>query len=213
MARSKKKTQAKSRSQKVKRAAKGAKKAARRPAPKVAKKATKKATKKAAPKKKVAAKKPVAKKVAAKQAAAKKPAKKPAAKLSPKNSAVLNRASARAEVEGLINRLPPPVAPIVKTLRKLVLESAPEAVERVEGGEASYFAGGMFARIEPHERDVLIKFMKGSKLPSNAVLKPDGDAGTVTLTSLDTVRESVLRTLVREAVLLNLEKSPVQARA
>ncbi|MEW6435296.1 MAG: DUF1801 domain-containing protein [Myxococcota bacterium] len=200
MARSKKKTEAKSRSQKVKRAAKGAKTAARRPAPT----ASKKAAKKAAPRKKVAPRKPAAKKPAAK---------KPAGKLSAKNSAVLDRASARAEVEGLINRLPPPVAPIVKTLRKLVLESAPEAVERVEGGEASYFAGGMFARIEPHERDVLIKFMKGSMLPSNAVLKPEGEAGTVTLTSLDAVRESVLRTLVREAVLLNLEKSPVQARA
>lgn len=209
---SKKKTQAKSRS-KVKRAAKGAKKAAPK---KVAKKAApKKLARKAAPKK-------VAKKAGPKKVAAKKPApKKPAAKkpgkntgaLSNKNAAVLSRANARAEVEGLLNRLPPPVAPIVKTLRKLVLEAAPEAVERVEGGEAAYFAGGMFARIEPHERDVLIKFMKGAQLPSNAVLKTDGKSGTVTLSSLDSVRASVLRTLVREAVMLNLDKSPVQARA
>ena len=210
---SKKKTQAKSRSQKVKRAAKGAKKAAPK---KVAKKAApKKLAKKATPKKvaKKAPPKKVVKKAAPKKVAAKKPAAKKTGTLSNKNAAVLSRANARAEVEGLLNRLPPPVAPIVKTLRKLVLEAAPEAVERVEGGEAAYFAGGMFARIEPHERDVLIKFMKGAQLPSNAVLQTDGKSGTVTLSSLDSVRASVLRTLVREAVMLNLDKSPVQARA
>lgn len=215
---SKKKTQAKSRSQKVKRAAKGAKKTARKPAPKSArksapKKAAPKKAKKAAPKK-VAARKPAPKKPAPKKAAAKKPAsKKAGGALSRKDAAVLSRANARAELEGLLGRLPPPVAPIVKTLRKLVLEAAPEAVERVEGGEAAYFAGGMFARIEPHERDVLIKFIKGAQLPSGAVLETDGKSGTVTLSSLDSVRASVLRTLVREAVMLNLDKSPVQARA
>lgn len=205
---SKKKTQAKSRS-KVKRAAKGAKKSARKPAPKSARKAApKKLAKKSAPKK-VAAKKPAPKRVAAKKPAPKKAG----GALSQKNAAVLSRANARAELEGLLGRLPPPVAPIVKTLRKLVLEAAPEAVERVEGGEAAYFAGGMFARIEPHERDVLIKFIKGAQLPSGAVLKTDGKSGTVTLSSLDSVRASVLRTLVREAVMLNLDKSPMQARA
>lgn len=210
---SKKKTQAKSRSQKVKRAAKGAKKTARKPAPKSARKAAPKKAKKAAPKK-AAARKPAPKKPAAKKAAAKKPAsKKAGGALSRKDAAVLSRANARAELEGLLGRLPPPVAPIVKTLRKLVLEAAPEAVERVEGGEAAYFAGGMFARIEPHERDVLIKFIKGAQLPSGAVLETDGKSGTVTLSSLDSVRASVLRTLVREAVMLNLDKSPVQARA
>lgn len=219
MARSSKKTQAKSRSQKVKRAAKGAKKAA----PKKARPAPKKAAAKKTAAKKTAAKTTVAKKAVAKKATARKPAPKPAAKkapakkagsaLSKQNAAVLSRATARAEVEGLLGRLPPPVVPIMKTLRKLVLEAAPEAVERVEGGDAAYFAGGMFARIEPHERDVIIKFMKGAKLPSSAVLKPEGQAGSVSLSSLDSVRASVLRTLVREAVLLNLDKSSVQLRA
>jgi hypothetical protein len=116
-------------------------------------------------------------------------------------------------MEGLLRRLPPPIAPIVKTLRKLVLEAAPEAVERVEDGAAASFAGGMFARIEPHEREVLIQFMKGAQLPSSAVLETNGEMGSVTLSSIDSVRASVLRTLVREAVMLNLEKSPLQARA
>jgi hypothetical protein len=147
--------------------------------------------------------------------AATKPANKraPKAGLSGKNAAVFKRAAARAEVEGLLSRLPPPVAPIVKTLRQLVLEAAPEAVERIEDGVPSYFAGGMFARIEPHERDVLIKFIRGAELPSSAVLQTDGQVGTATLSSIDAVRASVLRTLVREAVLLNLSKSPVKPDA
>lgn len=161
--------------------------------------------------KKAALKKKPARAVAKKAKPAKKVAKKVAARKGPsKLVSAINRANARAEVEGLLARLPPPVAPIVKTLRKLVLEVAPEAVERVEGNAPAYFAGGMFARIEPHERDVLVKFVFGKELPSSAVLKSDG---SVTLSSLDSVRESVLRTLVREAVMLNLGKTGERANA
>jgi len=152
---------------------------------------TKKAAPRKAPAKKVAARKPTRGKAG-----------KPSA--GSRLRAALGRANARAEVEGLLARLPPPVAPIVKTLRKLVLEVAPEAVERIEGSAPAYFAGGMFAKIEPHERDVMLKFVLGSKLPSNAFLEKDG---SVTLSNLDSVRESVLRTLVREAVMLNLGKA------
>jgi hypothetical protein len=133
--------------------------------------------------------------------------------LSRTNAAVLSRANARAELDGLLSRLPPPVVPIMKTLRRVVLEAAPEAVERIQGGDAEYFAGGMFARIEPREREVLVTFLKGAKLPSSVVLKTTGRAGSVALSSLDSVRASVLRTLVREAVLLNLEAAPSKARA
>ncbi|MEW5740589.1 MAG: DUF1801 domain-containing protein [Myxococcota bacterium] len=199
MARSKKKkkTQAKSRPAKRRAAAK-----------KVAKKSLKKAATKRSARKGSAPK--------AVKRAAKKPAKKAGGKrpgLTGKNAATFNRAAARAEVEGLLARLPPPVAPIVKTLRKLVMEAAPEAVERLEGGVPAYFAGGMFARIEPHERDVLVKFIHGAELPSSAVLQTNGEEGSATLSSLDSVREAVLRTLVREAVLLNLSKSPARPDA
>ena len=155
-------------------------------APKVKKpapKATKPAPKKVAPK----AKKPAPKKVAVKA---------PAPQVSP----AVGRALAQADVEGLMNRLPPPVQPVVKTLRKLVLEAAPEASEMLEDGSPAYFANGVFARIEPREREVLVRFLKGDQLPSASELT--GDA--ITLTSVAELKDSVLRKLVREAVMLNL---------
>lgn len=167
------------------------------------------ARKAAGPKKKAAAAKPKKKVAAAKPKATRAPVKRG---LSAKNAEVLSRASARVEVEGLLSRLPPPVAPIMKTLRELVLEAAPEAVERLEGDTASYFAGGMFASIKPMEREVLLNFVKGARLPSSIVLKRKGGAAAVALSSIDSVRASVLRTLVREAVMLNLEKSPLKKR-
>ncbi len=158
---------------------KAAKRVAKKPAPKPKKKAV------------VAKKKPVAKKAAPK---AKKPvAKKPA--LDPRVKSALEK----ADVEGLISRLPPPVQPIVKSLRALVLETAPEAQELLEDGAPSYFANGIFARIVPSERQVLVQFLKAAQLPSGSQL----DGGALTLTDSTQLKESVLRQLVREAVLLN----------
>lgn len=124
-----------------------------------------------------------------------------------------NRALAQAEVEGLLRRLPPPVQPVVKTLRRLMLDAAPEATERLEDGAPAYFANGVFARIEPKEREVLVKFMRGGQLPSAAELPADGDSRVVSLSSLAELKESVLRKLVREAVMLNLSPPPPAARA
>lgn len=203
---------------------------ARTPAKKKAKSAAKKkpAAKKAAPKKKVAAKKPAPK-------AAKKPAGKgkKAAPVKVKRRVVqvkrktievvsrppvpkavveaTNRALAQAEVEGLLRRLPPPVQPVVKTLRRLVLAAAPEATEKLEDGAPAYFVNGVFARIEPSEREVLVKFMRGGQLPSAAELQGEGESRTLALSSLAELKESVLRKLVREAVLLNLSPTPVPA--
>lgn len=179
----------------------------------------KKTAKKAAPKKKLVtkAKKPAPKKVqkkpAAKKPAPRKPAKaaKAAKKVAPKKPLApeVGRALAQADVEGLINRLPPPVQPVVKTLRKLVLEAAPEASELLEDGAPAYFANGVFARIVPSEREVLVKFLRGDKLPSKGELSADG---ALTLTEVSELKESVLRKIVREAVMLNLSLPPA-ARA
>jgi hypothetical protein len=205
MAKARSKTKAKSGSKTSKKAlkkkpvAKAAK--AKKPAPKkLAAKAKKPAPKKVAAK----AKKPAPKKVVA----AKKPA--PAKKvLAP----AVNRALAQAEVEGLINRLPPPVQPVVKTLRKLVLEAAPEASELLEDGAPAYFANGVFARIEPNEREVLVKFLKGGQLPSASELPGEGDQRSLSLTDVNELKESVLRKLVREAVMLNLSQPQASAQA
>ena len=166
------------------------------------------AKKKPAPKKKVT--KAPAKKVALK---AKVVAKKPATRIVPRATPLsprkplapaVDRALAQADVEGLISRLPPPVQPVVKTLRRLVMEAAPEASELLEDGSPAYFANGVFARIVPSERTVLVKFLRGGHLPSASELTGDGETRTLSLSSLEELKETVLRKLVREAVMLNL---------
>jgi hypothetical protein len=112
----------------------------------------------------------------------------------------VDRALAQAAVEGLISRLPPPVQPVVNTLRRLVLEAAPEAQEQLDDGAPAYFANGVFARIEPTERVVLVRFLKGEQLPSSGELQGD----SLSLSAIDELKESVLRKLVREAVMLNM---------
>jgi hypothetical protein len=100
---------------------------------------------------------------------------------------------------------------VVKTLRRLVLAAAPEATEKLENGVPAYFVNGIFARIEPSEREVLIKFMRGGQLPSASELSGEGESRTLSLTSLAELRENVLRKLVREAVMLNLSPPPAPA--
>ena len=192
-----------------------------------------KSSKKAALKKKPALK---AKSVKAKKAAPKKPVAKKAPK-KPRNlvgtakpimpyatpvsrpavekkalAPEVNRALMQAEVDGLISRLPPPVQPVVKTLRRLVLEAAPEASELLDDGSPAFFANGVFARIVPSERTVLVKFLRGGHLPSAHELIGDGETRSLSLSSLEELKETVLRKLVREAVMLNMS-TPVTVLA
>jgi len=156
------------------------------------------AAKKPAPKK-AAAKKPAAKKAAPKKVVAKKPApKKTEKKLHPRVESAL----VQVTVEGFITRLPPPVQPIVNALRDIVRDAAPEAQELLDDGSPAYFANGIFARIVPEERRVLVRFIKHGQLPSGGSVP----GGQLELTDPGELRESVLRQLVREAVLLNLSE-------
>ena len=174
-----------------------------------AKKLAPKKVAKAAPKKKVVAKAAPAKATAPRRIVPKAtPMSPPRKPLAPE----VDRALAQADVEGLISRLPPPVQPVVKTLRRLVLEAAPEASELLDDGSPAYFANGMFARIVPSEREVLVRFLRGGALPSAAELAGEGESREITLTSLSEIKENVLRKLVREAVMLNLS-TPVIVQA
>ena len=148
--------------------------------------------KKPAPKKKVAAKKPAPKKLA------KKPAPK---KVYPKVEL-----PELPEIEGYVRSLPPPVVPIVNRLRQLVRDAAPEARELLDPHGPAYDANGLFARIEATDREVLVTFLKGAHLdaPAGTLAGGDGDSRAVTVNSLESLRESVLQALVRQAVLLNV---------
>ena len=133
------------------------------------------------------------------------------------HTAALDRALEAAEVEGYMARLPPPLQPMVMRLRSILLESAPEALEYLEHETPSYFARGVFARIEPKEREVLVRFLRGGSLPSSDELGGHGEERTLKLASLEEVEEvktEVLKKLVREAVALNLtlgEQTPAEA--
>jgi hypothetical protein len=211
IARSKKKAKSSSKAKSKKPALKKKVVAKAKPAKKVVKAKKPAPAPKKKPVAKKAAPKPAPKKVAAPaKKPAPPPAKKPAAKVIPipvKKVPVqvpmfpeVDRALAQAAVEGLISRLPPPVQPVVNTLRRLVLEAAPEAQEQLDDGAPAYFANGVFARIEPTERVVLVRFLKGEQLPSSGELQGD----SLSLSAIDELKESVLRKLVREAVMLNM---------
>lgn len=165
-----------------------------------AKKAVATRTRRAAAKKAVATKtrRAAARKAVAtkrENASAKKPAPK---KLHPRVESAL----VQVTVEGFVTRLPPPVQPIVNALRAILRDAAPEAQELLDDGTPAYFANGIFARIVPEERRVLVRFLKANELPSGS----SAPGGELELTDPAELRESVLRQLVREAVLLNLSE-------
>jgi hypothetical protein len=191
-----KKKQSPSKAKKAAPRAKPSAKAVKKPARKPAKKVVKGPARKAPPKK-VAAK---AKKPAPKPAAKKPVAKKPAGTVP---SAALDRALQAASVKGLMSRLAPPMQPLVNRLRELMLKSAPDAVEMLQHENPAYYAQGVFARIEPKEREVMVRFLRGSMLPSGAGLKGQGEDREL-IVSADDLKTGLLTKLVREAVSLNL---------
>lgn len=148
---------------------------------------------------------PAKKKVAAKKAAPRKssPKKKPAPKKRVYPKVTLPDLP---EIEGYVRSLPPPVVPIVNRLRQLVRDAAPEARELLDPHGPAYDANGLFARIEINDREVLVTFLKGAQLdaPEGTLADGDGDARAVLVDSLESLRESVLQALVRQAVLLNV---------
>ncbi len=166
--------------------------AAKRKAPARQKKSL---ARKAAPKK-VVAKKVVAKKVVAKKPVAKKAPRKaawPSVTLPP-----------LPEIEGYVRSLPPPIVPIVNRLRQIVRDAAPEARELLDPNGPVYDSNGLFARIEAGDRQVLFTFLKGAQLDDDeGTLLGKGDTRSLSVDSLETLRESVLQGLVRQAVLLN----------
>jgi hypothetical protein len=130
------------------------------------------------------------------------------------HSPALDRALEAAEVKGYLARLPTPLQPMVTRLRAILLDSAPEALEFLEHERPSYFARGVFARIEPKEREVLVRFLRGGSLPSSGELRGFGEERILKLSSLEELKTEVLRKLVREAVVLNLtlgEQLPAEA--
>jgi hypothetical protein len=106
------------------------------------------------------------------------------------------------EIEGYVRSLPPPIVPLVNRLRRLVREAAPEAVELLEATGPAYAVNGLFARIETDGGVVRVRFLRGEQLDAPAgTLAEDA---SVAVTTFEELRENVLSSLVRQAVLLNV---------
>jgi hypothetical protein len=179
----------------------GAGKAKRATSKRPGKKAAKKAlpVKKTARASKPAPRKPVKRPVAKKAARPPKPAPRKVATRRP--SVTLPELP---EIEGYVRSLPPPVVPLVNRLRKLVRDAAPEAVELLDASGPAYDVNGLFARIETSGGVVRVRFMKADRLEAPAGMLSD-DA-TVSVTTFEELRENVLSSLVRQAVLLNVRE-------
>jgi hypothetical protein len=93
---------------------------------------------------------------------------------------------------------------MMTVLRRVMLESAPEAIELLERDNPAYDAHGVFARLEPGMNEVAVRFLRGAGLSSAASLSADGEARLLRLTALEQIDLDLLQRLVREAVALNL---------
>ena len=170
------------------------------------------ASSRAKPAKKRAASKKVTpqKKVAAASAvkAKPKPKTKPkAASRAPKNTAGNpTEVPEMVSVDGYVHALPSPMQMIVQRLRQLVREAAPEALETFRWAQPVYEANGPFAYVKAHSKYVNFGFWRGAMLDNtDGVLEGEGDETRhVKLSSLEDVKTDILRTLVRQAVLLNV---------
>lgn len=178
------------------------KSAKRGSAPKAKSKPVKKAKKAAKPAPKRARPAPKAK-AKAKKAAPKKV--KTAPKAPPKKIYPKVTLPELPEIEGYVRNLPPPIVPIVNRLRQVVRDAAPEARELLDLHGPAYDSNGLFARIETSDREVLVMFLKGAQLEApDGTLAGDGEVRSLAITSIESIRESVLQGLVRQAVLLNV---------
>jgi hypothetical protein len=136
-----------------------------------------------------------------------------AAKPKRKASTTLKKLLAKDSVNGFVNRLPPPVKPLMKLIRTLIKSAAPEATELLRVGGPVYEANGIFARIKAKERGVLIEFLRGAELQTGGLQTAPAKNGVVKLSiaSVKQLERSVLQSLVREAVALNLDRAAKSA--
>ena len=95
-----------------------------------------------------------------------------------------------------IDPLIPEIVNHLRAAENLVLEAPPGA------GKTTRVPSAL---LDLSEREVLVKFLRGGALPSAGELPPgEGEARSISLTSLSEIKENVLRKLVREAVMLNM---------
>lgn len=113
--------------------------------------------------------------------------------------------AAGGNVDAYVSLLPSPQQMIVNRVRALVASAAPEAIETLKWGQPVYEVNGPMAYIKAYKGYVNFGFWRGAMLEGPAeVLEGDGDQMRhVRLFAFDDIKDEVLKTLVRQAALLN----------
>jgi hypothetical protein len=164
-----------------------------------------------ATRKKTAQKAPV-KKAAAKKAPAKKT---PVKKTGVRTSAGPSARERGVSVEAYVAGLPDWRGETVSSLRRLILEAAPDASESIKWGQPVYDVNGPFAHIKAFKGHVNFGFWRGAEFTDpKGLLKGSGTRMRhVELRGPADIDTSTLQAMVRTAVALNRAKGdPTQRR-
>ncbi len=135
----------------------------------------------------------------------------------PRKAAPLRRSSGQAPkksplagtpVDAYVRNLPSPQQMIITRLRALVRDTAPEAVESLKWAQPVYEVNGPVAYIKANAQHVNFGFWRGAMLEApEGLLEGDGDRMRhLKIFSLADIKADILKTLVRQAVLLNVRE-------
>ena len=115
---------------------------------------------------------------------------------------------AEKTVDGYIAGLADWQAEIVISLRKIILDAAPDANESIKWAQPVYEKGGPFAYIKAFKNAVNFGFWRGVDLedPKNLLQGSGEKMRHVKLTGLDQIQSQVFTDFVKQALALNLEK-------
>ena len=121
-----------------------------------------------------------------------------------KSAAVKKKPSAKT-VDTYVSSLPSLMQQMVNKMRALVAAAAPEAIETLKWAQPVYEANGPFGYIKAHGKHVNLGFWRGAMLDAPAgILEGDGDKMRhIKFPALGAIDEELVKTLVRQAVLLN----------
>lgn len=115
---------------------------------------------------------------------------------------------AEKTVDGYIAQLEEWKAEVVSTVRRIVLETAPEAKELIKWAQPVYELDGPFCYIKAFKNSVNFGFWRGVDMKDpEGLLRGSGEKMRhVSLTSVDDIEVAALADFVRQAVQLNLTK-------
>ena len=115
---------------------------------------------------------------------------------------------AEKTVDGYIAGLADWQAEIVISLRKIILDAAPDAKELIKWAQPVYEKGGPLAYIKAFKNAVNFGFWRGVDLedPKNLLQGSGEKMRHVKLTGLDQIQSQVFADFVKQALALNLEK-------